>query len=192
MEDLIKVAVLNDGKIRELLSENKIIIEPFPQDIQFQPASVDLCLDSNFLTFKNTSTPVIDTKKQQFYTEYHTFSENNPLVLQPGDFILAQTVERVTVPDNLLARVEGRSSIGRLGVVIHVTAGFIDPGFSGNITLEICNLGNIPVVLYPFQRVCQIVFEELCESAERPYGSAGNKYQGQSVPTPSTIFDDMS
>lgn len=184
------MTVLNDTEIRKQLSTKNIIIKPYPSDVQFQPASIDLRLDDNYLTFKNTSTGVIDTRKEQHYTDYHTFSENNPLVLQPGDFILCQTVECVRVPDNLLARVEGRSSLGRLGVAVHVTAGFIDPGFEGNITLEICNLGNIPVILYPYQRVCQIVFEELCGVASRPYGSAGNKYQGQSSPTASTIYED--
>lgn len=192
MGSLIKMVVLNDRKIKEQLYKKNIRITPFPYNVQFQPASVDLRLDNTYLTFKNTTTPVIDTKKEQFYTESHTFSDKNPLIMQPNDFILAQTVEKVKLPNNILGRVEGRSSLGRLGIVIHVTAGFIDPGFEGNITLEISNIGNIPVILYPNQRICQIVFEELSGNASRPYGSAGNKYQGQSVPTPSTIFDDMS
>ena len=185
------MTVINDRKIKQLLNDKQIIIDPLPQNIQIQPASVDLRLDNSYLTFKSTSTGVIDTRKEQYYTNYNTFSDNDPLVLQQNEFILGQTVERVKLPDNILGRVEGRSSIGRLGVAIHITAGFIDPGFNGNITLEICNLGNIPVVLYPNQRVCQIVFEELNGECENPYGADGrNKYQGQTTPTPSTIFND--
>lgn len=185
------MSVLNDRKIRECILENKIKINPTPHPIQFQPASVDLTLDESYLTFKTTSTSVIDTRKEQFYTEHHVFTENNPLILQPCQFILAQTRECVELPDDILGRVEGRSSLGRLGVVIHITAGFIDPGFKGNITLEIVNLGNIPVKLYPRQRVCQIVFEKLDGSCENPYGVGGrNKYQSQSSPTPSSIYRD--
>lgn len=185
------MTILNDGKIRQYINDKKIIITPTPDGIQFQPASVDLRLDDNYLTFNTTTTPVIDTRREQYYTEYHTFTDNNPLVLQPKQFILAQTLERVNLPDDVLGRVEGRSSLGRIGVVIHITAGFIDPAFEGNITLEIVNLGNIPVVLYPKQRVCQIVFEELDGKCERPYGTGNiNKYQGQSSPTPSGIYMD--
>lgn len=185
------MSVLNDKEIRRELLERNIEINPTPHPIQIQPASVDLRLDDTYLTFNTTTTMVIDTRREQHYTEYHSFSDNCPLVLQPGQFILAQTVEQVKLPDDILGRVEGRSSLGRLGIVIHVTAGFIDPGFEGNITLEIVNLGDIPVVLYPNQRVCQIVFERLASSCERPYGVGNiNKYQGQSSPTPSGIYMD--
>jgi len=185
------MAVLNDKKLEEYLSEKKIKITPAPRELQIQPASIDLRLDNKYMTFNTTQCDVIDTRRNQHYGSYHTFSENVPLVLHPHQFVLCQTLERVCVPSDLLARVEGRSSVGRLGVTIHVTAGFIDPGFEGNITLEVVNLGNLPVVLYPFQRVCQIVFEELTDIASKPYGFGGrNKYQGQSRPTQSTIFDD--
>ena len=155
------MTVLNDDNIRKLVEKKVIKITPEPYDIQYQPASLDLRLDDTYLKFRTSSVPVIDTRCEQECCDSFVFTEEEPLVLQPGEFVLAQTVERVKLPRTLLGRVEGRSSVGRLGVAVHVTAGFIDPGFDGNITLEIVNLGNIPVVLYPYQRVCQIVFEEL-------------------------------
>lgn len=186
------MTVLNDVKIRDLLSQPNPIIKPVPSDIQIQPASVDLRLDCEYLKFDKNSVEVIDTKTEQNYTHRSIFTDEHPLILHPNDFILANTVESVTVPNNLLARVEGRSSIGRLGVAVHVTAGFIDPGFNGTITLEIANLGTLPVVLYPNQRICQIVFEELCDEAENPYGTSNrNKYQGQNRPTSSRIDKDV-
>lgn len=184
------MTVLSDSKIKEYLNKGKIQIVPSPDDIQIQPASVDLKLSDLKLSFDKISH--IDTKNEtELHYDLYRFSEDDPLILHPNDFVLTQTVEKVKLPDNILGRVEGRSSIGRLGVAIHITAGFIDPGFEGNITLEMANLGNVPVILYPNQRICQIVFEELDESCEKPYGYEDrNKYQGQSVPTPSSIFHD--
>ena len=188
---LIKMTVLNDAKIKDLLSQEKLGIIPAPSDIQIQPASVDLRLDEVYLKFNKNSVKYIDTKREQNYTHQSIFTEEYPLILHPHDFILAQTYEFIRIPDNLLARVEGRSSVGRLGVTVHITAGFIDPGFEGNITLEIANLGTLPVALYPYQRICQIVFEELNDKAERPYGADGrNKYWGQNMPTASRIDKD--
>lgn len=184
------MAVLNDRKIREYLECEKIKIIPEPENVQIQPASVDLRLDTKYLYYYQDEP--IDTKKGYKNVNKREFSEEFPLILEPFQFMLCQTLESVKVPSDLLARVEGRSSIGRLGVTVHITAGFIDPGFEGNITLEIINLNNIPVVLYPYQRVCQIVFEELNDECERPYGSSEmNKYQNQSVPTPTAIFNDL-
>jgi len=181
------MSVLNDRKIREYISENKIKVTPSPEDIQYQPSSLDLRLSNEVYKFLE-DTEVIDSKHTKDYAYPTLFKE---LVLQSQEFVLCRTVEKVKLPNNILGRVEGRSSIGRLGVAIHVTAGFIDPGFEGTITLEIVNLNNVPVVLYPNQRVCQIVFEELCEPAEKPYGTEGrNKYQGQISVTPSRIYDD--
>lgn len=185
------MAVLNDRKIKEYITNGKIIINPSPQPIQIQPSSVDLTLDSIYLAFKTTSIGIIDPKLKQEYTECRSFTEESPLILHPHELILGQTRELVKIPNDLLARVEGRSSFGRLGLAIHITAGFIDPGFEGNITLEIVNLGNLPVMLYPNQRVCQIVFEELVEPCEVPYGVGDrNKYQNQKSPTPSQMHND--
>ena len=185
------MAVLNDKKIKEYLDNGMIGIEPHPTNIQIQPASVDLTLDYKYLKFRKHSNMVIDTKRKSNNTSSWIFTEDSPLVLHPHDFVLCQTKEYVKIPNNLLARVEGRSSFGRLGIAIHITAGFIDPGFEGNITLEITNLGVMPVILYPEQRICQIVFEELCDECEKPYGfGVRNKYQGQKLPTPSNIFKD--
>ena len=186
------MSVLNDAEIRNFLNKGKIVIEPMPEDIQIQPASVDLRLDDAYIIINPMKIPYFDSKGDNIpdTSKIQRFTKEKPLVLQPHMFVLCQTMEKVKIPPNLLARVEGRSSIGRLGVAIHITAGFIDPGFEGNITLEVVNLNNIPVILYPKQRVCQIVFEELTAESERPYGSNHNKYQGQRYPTPSAIYDD--
>ena len=184
------MTVLNDIKIKEYLGSGKIGINPEPEDIQIQPASVDLRLDTKYVYYAQ-ETP-LDTRRKYKDVNRREFNKEFPLILEPFQFMLCQTLESVKIPDDLLARVEGRSSIGRLGVAVHITAGFIDPGFEGNITLEIINLNSIPVVLYPYQRVCQIVFEELNDKCERPYGSCRmNKYQNQSTPTPTEIFNDL-
>lgn len=190
------MAVLNDGRIREYLRGGRIRVVPKDdvsglEEVQFQPSSLDLRLSPEVWKFDDVFTH-IDTRCADGCCYPCRFSENDPLVLRPHEFVLGRTVEWVGLPDDVLGRVEGRSSLGRLGVAVHVTAGFIDPGFEGTITLEIVNLNCVPVVLYPFQRVCQIVFEELCEPAEQPYGVGGRgKYQGQVGVTPSRISDDF-
>lgn len=191
--------ILNDEKIKEYLKSGKIIITPGPKNIQIQPASVDLRLSDELVVMKTSPLPydTANNDKNTTSTEdmYHTrkFSNDDPLILKPREFVLTQTLEYVEIPDDLLGRVEGRSSLGRLGVAVHITAGFIDPGFKGNITLEMVNLGHVPIVLYPNQRVCQIVFEELNAPAKVPYGVRGrNKYQGQKSPQPSRIFEDIN
>lgn len=186
------MTVLNDSKISEYISQNIIKVSPPPFEIQYQPASLDLRLDNIYCRHNKEMSECIDTRDgTSVYSDYETFSNENPLKLEPNDFILCQTLEYIGLPNDLLGRVEGRSSIGRLGVAIHITAGFIDPGFEGNITLEIINFSNVPVLLYPNQRICQIVFEELNAPCEKPYGSNGrNKYQGQRSPTPSRVYND--
>lgn len=181
--------ILNDDMICKYLESGRIGISPSPDyETQIQPASVDLRLDDTYISFDGVD--CIDTRGDGVDSNIKHFSDTEPLVLAPGEFVLCQTLECVRVPDDLLARVEGRSSIGRLGVTVHVTAGFIDPGFVGNITLEMVNLGGVSVVLYPRMRVCQVVFEELCGVCVRSYGVRG-KYMGQCVPTVSGIFDDV-
>lgn len=170
--------ILSDRDLRARLATGSIAIEPLADlDVQLQPASVDLRLGDSFLVGEALSR--------------HRLAPGERFVLAPGEFALGTTIERVTVPDDLVARVEGRSSIGRLAVIVHATAGFIDPGFRGEITLELANLGARPAVLDPGMRICQIVFQLLTSPAERPYGPRrGSKYSGQRGPTPSLLERD--
>ena len=176
------MAILSDKDIKEYLKEGKIGIDPLLDEKQIQPSSIDMRLGDEFKVFKVIRKPYIDPKDEEdiaSYMESTVVPKGDAFIIHPNEFALATTLEYVKVPDNLVARVEGRSSMGRLGVTMHVTAGFIDPGFEGNITLEISNIGAMPVALYPGQRVCQIVFEELNDYPNRIYGEAGNKYQNQ-------------
>jgi dCTP deaminase len=185
--------ILSDRSIREQLAAGRLVIEPFDRRL-VQPSSVDLRLDRRFLVFRNTRRAYLDVKEQaDDLMETVEPAEGEPIVLHPSEFILGSTVETVTIPDDLVARLEGRSSVGRLGVVIHSTAGYIDPGFSGQITLEIANLANIPVRLYPGMRIAQISFSRMTTPADTPYGQRGlgSKYQGQGAPTPSRLYLDF-
>jgi len=180
--------ILCDKDILERLNRGDIVIEPWDERM-LQPASVDLRLGYEILRMK-PGHGLIDTRNMGL--EYDVVPCDNGFILNPGEFILASTLERIGLPVDIAARADGRSSIGRLGVTIHVTAGFIDPGFHGAITLEMSNIGSAPVKLYPEQRVCQLVFEELSGAAMKPYGSPclGSKYYGQDGPTPSRIGMD--
>jgi dCTP deaminase len=185
--------ILSDRSIREQISTGRLVIDPF-EDALVQPSSVDLRLDRSFLIFRNTRRAYLDVKEPaDELMERIELDEGEPVVLHPSEFILGSTVERVTIPDDLVGRLEGRSSVGRLGVVIHSTAGYIDPGFSGQITLEIASLANIPVRLYPGMRIAQISFSKMTSAAETPYGQRGlgSKYQGQGSPTPSRLYLDF-
>jgi dCTP deaminase len=152
-------------------------------------------LGSKFVVYKLPHVPCIDTRDPKSvtgYTEEIVIPEGEAFVLQPGEFALGSTYERVRVPDDLVARVEGRSSIGRIAVIVHATAGFIDPGFDGEITLELSNLGRCAVKLYPGMRISQVVFHTMTSAAERPYGPArGSKYQGQRGPIASRLGSDL-
>ena len=185
--------ILNDKTIQKYIKTGKLKITPQPMDKQIQPSSIDLRLGNTIQTFKENSTLYIDTHKDITpYMQEHTIPRNHKLVIQPHEFLLATTQEQITLPDNIVGRVEGRSSIGRLGLTIHVTAGYIDPGFTGTITLELYNMNRHPIAIYPGQRICQIVLEELNEPAKYPYGSSkcGSKYQGQAGATASRINND--
>jgi dCTP deaminase len=186
--------ILSDGDIKKAIAAGRIAIEPLDDpELQIQPASVDLRLGTRFILFRHSRTPYIDPLAQDAadYTEVMEIAEDDRFILHPGEFVLAATKERVRLPDDLVGRVDGRSSIGRLGLQMHATAGFIDPAFEGNITLELSNVGRMPVALHPNMRVCQISFEPLTSPAERPYGAGrGSKYQGQAGPTPSRIHRD--
>lgn len=186
------MAILSDKTLKEYLEYGKIGIEPLDYN-DVQPASVDLRLGDEFKVFKVTSKPYIDPKYDiSSYMETVKIKEGEPFIIHPNEFALATTSEYIKVPDDLVARVEGRSSMGRLGVTMHVTAGYIDPGFEGKITLEISNIGAMPVALYPGQRVCQIVFETLTTPSETPYGhpDRDSKYMGQTEPECSKITRD--
>lgn len=187
--------ILSDRELRAHLEAGDIAIEPLDDpELQIQPASIDLRLSSTFVTYRLPHVPCIDPrdpKSVENYTEVVEIEPGEAFVLQPGEFALGSTIERVRVPPNLVARVEGRSSLGRLAIVVHATAGFIDPGFEGQITLELGNLGRCAVKLYPGMRVSQIVFHTMTSPSERPYGSGrGSKYQGQSGPVASRLGRD--
>ncbi len=187
--------ILSDRDLKARLDAGDITIAPLDDpELQIQPASIDLRLSSTFVVYKLPHVPCIDPREPasvEQYTDRIEIAEGEAFVLQPGEFALGSTHERVKVPDDLVARVEGRSSIGRLAVVVHATAGFIDPGFEGQITLELSNLGRCAVKLYPSMRISQIVFHTMTSPAERPYGAErGSKYQGQGGPVPSRIARD--
>jgi dCTP deaminase len=187
--------ILSDTDIRRRLDVGDLVVEPLDDpELQIQPASVDLRLGREFLEFERTNIPCIHPDSEQEVDEYvaeTVIDANAEFILHPGDFVLGTTKERVEIPPDLLAHVEGRSSLGRLAVVIHATAGVVDPGYRGQITLELSNLGTAPVALRPGMRVSQLIFTELKSPAERPYGSErGSKYQDQRGPQASRIGGD--
>jgi dCTP deaminase len=187
--------ILADTDILARLGDGDLVIEPLADvDMQVQPASVDLRLGSEFLEFQRTNISCIhpgdEAEVDEYISETHV-ADGEDFILHPGDFVLGTTRERVEIPDDLVAHVEGRSSLGRLAIVVHATAGLADPGYEGQITLELSNLGNAPVALTPGMRISQLTFTELTSPAERPYGAErGSKYQGQDGPQASRIGDD--
>jgi len=188
--------ILSDKDIKEYIESGKIKINPVPDfEIQLGPASLDVRLDNIFRVFNHTQIPYIDPKNKSTFenlTEVIKIEENKPFVLQPGQFILASTLEEVELPDDIGARIEGRSSWGRLGIIVHSTAGYIDPGFKGKITLEMSNIGMLPVLLYPGMRICQLSFEKLSSPAQKPYPQKKDaKYFGDQLPQESKIYKDF-
>jgi dCTP deaminase len=186
--------VLSDRTIQRLLAEGRIEIDPYDPAL-LQPSSVDVRVDRYFRVFRNSRYPYIDVKQEQEDLTELVQIDGDPFILHPGEFVLGSTLERVTLPDDLVARLEGKSSLGRLGLLIHSTAGFIDPGWDGHVTLELSNVANLPITIYAGMKIGQVSFVQLTEAAERPYGSEGigSKYQGQRGPTPSRYwknFDD--
>jgi dCTP deaminase len=184
--------VLSDRTIRRLIDEGRIGIDPFDEDL-VQPSSVDVRVDRFFRVFRNSRYPFIDVKEEmEDLTEL--VETEDPFILHPGEFVLGSTLERITLPDDLVARLEGKSSLGRLGLLIHSTAGFIDPGWDGHVTLELSNVANLPITIYVGMKIGQLSFVQLSEPAEHPYGAAalGSKYQGQAGPTPSRYWKNFS
>ena len=186
--------ILSDRDIREAIASGRVGIEPFdPSDVQ--PASIDLHVDRHFRTFHNARNPYIDVKKpMENLTELVEVAEGEAFILHPNEFVLGSTKESVRLPDDLVARLEGKSSLGRLGLLIHSTAGYVDPGFEGHLTLELSDVSSLPITIYPGMLIGQISFFRLSSAAEVPYGSAGarSKYQGQRGPTPSRYFENFS
>jgi dCTP deaminase len=183
--------ILSDRTIREEIDAGRIVIDPFDANC-IQPSSIDLHVDSQFRVFANSRYPYIDVKQEMpDLTELVEVKPDEPFILHPGEFVLGSTAERVALPDDLVARLEGKSSHGRLGLLIHSTAGYVDPGWDGYLTLELSNVANLPITLYPGMKIGQISFFRLTTPAEVPYGTAGNKYQGQQGPTASRFFKDF-
>ena len=180
--------ILSDRTIRRLLAEGRIAIDPLEEKF-IQPASVDVRLDDAFLVFRrHTSSDIDPWNVGENLMERITVPEGDPFILHPGEFVLGTTFERLTLPDDIVARIEGKSSLGRLGLLIHATAGFVDPGWSnGQITLELSNVAPLPIRLWPGMKIAQLSFMQMDQPAERPYGhpELGSKYQGQSGPVAS-------
>jgi dCTP deaminase len=185
--------VLSDRTIKAEIAAGRLVFAPFDPSL-IQPSSVDVRVDRRFRVFHNSRRPYIDVRKpMEDLTELVTVDEDDPFVLHPGEFVLGQTLERVTLPDDLVGRLEGKSSLGRMGLLIHSTAGFIDPGFTGNLTLELSNVANLPITIYHGMPIGQVSFMRMDLAVERPYGSdaAGSKYQGQAEPTPSRFYENF-
>jgi dCTP deaminase len=186
--------VLSDATISRYLAEGRIEIDPYEAKL-LQPSSVDVRVDGLFRVFHNNRYPYIDVKvEQEELTELVEVDGDHPFVLHPGEFVLGQTLEWVELPNDLVARLEGKSSLGRLGLLIHSTAGYVDPGWKGNLTLELSNVANLPIALYHGMKIGQISFFKMSSPVERPYGSPelGSKYQGQSEPTASAFHRDFA
>ena len=184
--------VLSDVTIARLIGEGRIVIDPYDEAL-LQPSSVDVRVDRYFRVFRNSRYPFIDVKlEQEGMTELVEIGEE-PFILHPGEFVLGSTLERVRLPDDLVARLDGKSSLGRLGLLIHSTAGFIDPGWDGHVTLELSNVANLPITIYHGMKIGQVSFEQMTEPAGKPYGSGGlgSKYQGQKGPTPSRYYKNF-
>ena len=185
--------ILSDRDIKAAIRDGRIGIDPF-KDEDIQPSSVDVHVDRYFRVFANHKYPLIDVKQPlEDLTEMFETTGDDPFILHPGEFVLGSTLEYVRLPNDLVARLEGKSSLGRLGLLIHSTAGFVDAGFEGHLTLELSNVANLPITIYPEMKIGQLGFFKLTSEAENPYGSrkVGSKYQGQRGPTASRYFENF-
>ena len=182
--------LLSDRDIRAELDGDRIRLDPYEPEM-IQPSSIDVRLDRFFRLFSNHKYPFIDpAENQPDLTRLVEVDGDAPFILHPGEFVLGSTFERVTLPDDVAARLEGKSSLGRLGLLTHSTAGFIDPGFTGHVTLELSNVATLPIKLWPGMKIGQMCFFRLTSPAEKPYGSAdySSRYQGQRGPTASRSY----
>jgi dCTP deaminase len=185
--------LLSDRDIHDQIKNNRVVLDPF-EAAMIQPSSVDVRLDRYFRVFENHRYPHIDPAEEQpELTRMVEPAADEPFILHPGEFVLASTYECVTLPDDIAARLEGKSSLGRLGLLTHSTAGFIDPGFTGHVTLELSNVATLPIKLWPGMKIGQLCFFQLSSPSEHPYGSAkhGSRYQGQRGPTASRSFQNF-
>jgi dCTP deaminase len=185
--------ILSDRSLREEIANKRIVIEPLDERC-IQPSSIDVKVSNLFRVFRNHTAGIIDVKEDmEDLTELVTIQEDGVFMLHPGEFVLGSTLERIKVPNDLVARIEGKSSLGRLGLLIHSTAGFIDAGFDGHVTLELANVASLPITIYPGMRIGQVSFMTMTTPADKPYGSGaqGSKYQGQRGPTPSRYFENF-
>src|SRR3954466_4357 len=185
--------VLSDRSIRAEIEAGRVVIDPYDETL-VQPSSVDVRVDNRFRVFNNSRYPYIDVRQpMEDLTEPVEIEGDEPFILHPGEFVLGQTLERVTLPNDLVARLEGKSSLGRLGLLIHSTAGFVDSGFSGNLTRELANVAPLPITIYHGMPIGQISFMRMDAPVEHPYGADENasKYQGQAEPTASRSFPNF-
>jgi len=185
--------MLSDRSLREALAAGTIEVEPLGENA-IQPSSIDLRLASSFRIFRNHTRAIIDVKEDlSDLTELVEIDGDQPFILHPGEFVLGSTLERVKVPNNLVARIEGKSSLGRLGLLIHSTAGFVDAGWNGQLTLELSNVASLPITLYPNMKIGQMSFMEMTTEADHPYGSGevGSKYQDQVGPIASRYNENF-
>jgi dCTP deaminase len=182
--------VLSDRSIKAEIDAGRLVFDPYDPAL-VQPSSVDVRVDRHFRVFHNSRYPYIDVRQpMEDLTELVTVDPAEPFVLHPGEFVLGQTLERVSLPDDVVGRLEGKSSLGRMGLLIHSTAGWVDAGFQGKLTLELSNVANLPITIYHGMPIGQVSFMRMDTAAERPYGSdeAGSKYQDQAEPTPSRFY----
>jgi len=185
--------VLSDRDIRAEIEAGRIVIDPYvPEAVQ--PSSVDLHLDRRFRVFRNSRYPYIDVREEQpELTELVEIGGDDPFILHPGEFVLGSTLELVALPDDVVARLEGKSSLGRLGLLIHSTAGYVDPGWEGNLTLELSNVANLPITRYDGMKIGQISFQRLSSPVDVAYGDSrlGSRYRGQRDPSASLYHRDF-
>ena len=185
--------VLSDRTIRKEIESNRIVIDPLGDNC-IQPASVDVHLDSHLLLFRGSRQAYIDIRKDQSnLTEMFEIKDDEPFMLHPNEFVLGSTVEFIGIPDDLVSRLEGKSSLGRVGLLIHSTAGYVDPGWQGRLTLELSNVANLPVTLYAGMKIGHLSFDRLSTPAENLYRSENlnSKYQGQTLPTASRMYSEF-
>lgn len=185
--------IFSDRSIKQAREDGRILLTPWADEM-LQPSSVDLRVASSFRVFENHRYPFIDpSQEQEGLTKVVQVPERESFMLHPGEFVLGATLEQVKLADDIVARLEGKSSLGRLGLLIHSTAGFVDPGFEGTLTLELSNVATLPIAIYPGMRIGQISFYQLSTPADQPYGSEqlGSKYQGQEGPTASRVHQDQ-
>ncbi len=184
--------LLSDKSIKEAITAGRIVIKPFFEDC-VQPSSIDVHLDSRFLMFNKAQHAVIDVRQKQDQLMLMTeIKDGEPFILHPGEFVLGSTLESLKLPNDVAGRIEGKSSLGRLGLLIHSTAGYVDPGWEGNLTLELSNVSPLPITLYYKMKIGQISFTQMTTPVDRPYGSKGlgSHYQGQKVPVASKFYEE--